>query len=40
LKIDLHEKVYAKFFRSLSNPSVLVNGTLGELEKRFENDNP
>jgi hypothetical protein len=33
-------KKFMQVFTKLSNPSVLVNETLCELEKRFENDNP
>jgi hypothetical protein len=33
------KKFMQVFFTNVSNPSVVVNETLCELEKRFENDN-
>jgi hypothetical protein len=40
MKLNLHEKVYAKFFAKLSDPFLLVNKSSSELEKTLENDNP
>jgi hypothetical protein len=34
------KKFMQSFLTNVSNPSAVVNETLGELEKRFENDNP
>jgi hypothetical protein len=39
MKIELHEKVYAKFGWNLPDPFLVVNKSSSELEKRQENDN-